>query len=171
LAIAIVCLVGISALAVVSPVDRQVGVALVTGGLLVAAVGWFDDRWGLPVMVRGGAHLVAAAWAVWWLRHASGAASPIGSTLSILAIAWLINLYNFMDGVDGLAGVEALSVGGLGAVMLAAGGHSGLASAAALIAEVRLDSCAGTGNPLESSWATSEAVSSVLVRRSRARDE
>jgi Fuc2NAc and GlcNAc transferase len=39
-----------------------------------------------------------------------------------------------MDGVDGLAGVEALSVGGLGAVMLAAGGHFGLASAAALIA-------------------------------------
>jgi Fuc2NAc and GlcNAc transferase len=126
--------VGISALAVVSPSDRQVGIALVAGGVVVAAVGWLDDRWGLPVVVRGGAHLVAAAWAVWWLRHTAGPANALGSAVSVLAIAWLINLYNFMDGVDGLAGVEALTVGGLGAVMLTAGGHVGLASAAALIA-------------------------------------
>ena len=34
------------------------------------------------------------------------------------ALVWLTNLFNFMDGIDGLAGMEAVSVSGLGAFLL-----------------------------------------------------
>jgi UDP-N-acetylmuramyl pentapeptide phosphotransferase/UDP-N-acetylglucosamine-1-phosphate transferase len=73
--------------------------------LFLAAVSQVDDRRGLPARVRFVAHLAAVAAIVtvypadvpWWWVVA----------LSILLI-WLINLYNFMDGADGLAGGMAL---------------------------------------------------------------
>jgi UDP-N-acetylmuramyl pentapeptide phosphotransferase/UDP-N-acetylglucosamine-1-phosphate transferase len=83
--------------------------------VFLAAVSQVDDRRGLPARVRFAAHLAAAiavvalyggglAW-FWW---------PV----VVLAIAWLINLYNFMDGADGLAGGMALF--GFGAYAMAA---------------------------------------------------
>ncbi|CAD6524390.1 Undecaprenyl-phosphate alpha-N-acetylglucosaminyl 1-phosphate transferase [Paraburkholderia metrosideri] len=79
------------------------GVAVGAGFL--AAISQIDDRRGLPVRVRFVAHIVAVvglvtlfpAAAPWW-------------ELAILAflMIWLVNLYNFMDGADGLAGGMAL---------------------------------------------------------------
>ncbi|MPW20590.1 glycosyl transferase [Paraburkholderia sp. CNPSo 3157] len=71
----------------------------------LAAVSQIDDRRGLPARVRFAAHLAAVvvyvalfpAAAAWWLLCA----------LAFLMI-WLVNLYNFMDGADGLAGGMAL---------------------------------------------------------------
>ncbi|MBP0593879.1 glycosyltransferase family 4 protein [Paraburkholderia sp. LEh10] len=71
----------------------------------LAAVSQIDDRRGLPARVRFAAHLVAVvvfvalfpAGAPWWLL----------CVLAFLMI-WLVNLYNFMDGADGLAGGMAL---------------------------------------------------------------
>nr|WP_228938760.1 glycosyltransferase family 4 protein [Paraburkholderia saeva] len=71
----------------------------------LAAVSQADDRHGLPARVRFAAHLIAVvalvalypAVAPWWLLAA----------LAFLMI-WLVNLYNFMDGADGLAGGMAL---------------------------------------------------------------
>jgi Fuc2NAc and GlcNAc transferase len=48
--------------------------------------------------------------------------------ISVVAITWMINLYNFMDGSDGLAGIEALTVAGLGAAFCFWRGDSTLAS-------------------------------------------
>ncbi|SEK02337.1 MraY family glycosyltransferase [Paraburkholderia diazotrophica] len=78
-------------------------VALATAFL--AAVSQLDDRRGLPARARFAAHLIAVvafvalfpAAAPWWLLCA----------LAFLMI-WLVNLYNFMDGADGLAGGMAL---------------------------------------------------------------
>ncbi|NPT56081.1 MraY family glycosyltransferase [Paraburkholderia elongata] len=72
---------------------------------LLAAVSQIDDRRGLPARVRFAAHLVAVvgfvalfpAAAPWWVL----------AVLAFLMI-WLVNLYNFMDGADGLAGGMAL---------------------------------------------------------------
>ena len=46
----------------------------------------------------------------------------------------MINLYNFMDGIDGIAGVEALCVSGLGGLLLAWSGLAGLSSVAMALA-------------------------------------
>jgi Fuc2NAc and GlcNAc transferase len=51
---------------------------------------------------------------------------------------WLTNLFNFMDGIDGIAGGEAVSVGVVGGLLLLASGASELAGTALLIAAASL---------------------------------
>jgi len=115
------------------PVPRTGGIAVLIGiagatplgfielwlplglALLLATVSFADDLKGLPIAVRLGAHVVAAAILVWYEL------SPIylwQAVLIVLGIAWLTNLYNFMDGSDGLAG--GMTVIGFGAYAVAA---------------------------------------------------
>jgi UDP-N-acetylmuramyl pentapeptide phosphotransferase/UDP-N-acetylglucosamine-1-phosphate transferase len=83
----------------------------------VALVSAWDDRHGLPVSLRFAAHLAAAAGAVIVLPVAAPAWLLVGL---VLLLAWAMNLYNFMDGSDGLAGGMALfGFGALGVGALA----------------------------------------------------
>ena len=71
----------------------------------LAVVSLIDDLRSLPIEVRLPAHVVAAAIA--WLAFGSPHGSSYGWVLAfaaIFAIAWMTNLFNFMDGADGLAG-------------------------------------------------------------------
>src|ERR1700694_3922275 len=80
--------------------------------LAVIAVSLLDDLRGVHPAIRLTVHLAAAA--VWtWL--AGPALTPVAA---VLAIVWMANLYNFMDGSDGLAG--AMAVIGFGAYAAAA---------------------------------------------------
>lgn len=88
-----------------SAVSASVDIWVLVSVIVLAAVSYFDDRNGLPVIARFGTHLsVAIAWVVMW--NGVGAFSTI--CLTVLLIGWMINLYNFMDGSDGLAGGMAL---------------------------------------------------------------
>lgn len=87
------------------------GIAMLVGILFAVSAG--DDRGGLPVLVRLGAHLGAAVGAAWLLD-----ANWITGALAALAIAWMTNLYNFMDGANGLAG--GMAVFGFGTYAIAA---------------------------------------------------
>lgn len=88
-------------------------IAAAAAGL--AAMSQIDDRRGLPARVRFSVHLAAVvvliaaypAAAPWWLLAGAG-----------FVMVWLTNLYNFMDGADGLAGGMALF--GFGAYAVAA---------------------------------------------------
>ena len=103
----------------------------------LAAVSQIDDRRGLPARVRFAAHLIAVAGFValnpaavpWWILV----------ILSFLML-WLVNLYNFMDGADGLAGGMALFGFGGYAVAALIGVHSlpELAMASAAVAGAAL---------------------------------
>ncbi len=74
-------------------------------GLLIA-ISLLDDLRGLSAVVRFAAHLLAAALAAPTLI--GGQESVLLLVLAILAIGWMCNLYNFMDGSDGLAGGMAV---------------------------------------------------------------
>ena len=74
--------------------------AAVTGLFLLSAL---DDRRGLPVTLRFGGHILAAAGAT--VLFDLGFA---GGIVVLLSIAWMTNLYNFMDGANGLAGGMAV---------------------------------------------------------------
>ena len=75
--------------------------------LAVIAVSLWDDCRGVHPAVRLAVHIAsAAAWA--WLSL-PGAISLV----AVVAIVWMANLYNFMDGSDGLAG--AMTMVGFGA--------------------------------------------------------
>ncbi len=73
---------------------------------LLLAVSFLDDVRGVPVIARLAAHLLAAGAVAASLL--SGEFGLAGVILATLAMAWMANLYNFMDGSDGLAGGMAL---------------------------------------------------------------
>ena len=94
------------------------GYGLVAGGVAVAVVGWLDDHGHVPAPVRGLVHALAAIGLTLALQG-GGALSGFGAdlpaalsvTLVPIALVWVVNLYNFMDGADGVASVEAVMVG------------------------------------------------------------
>jgi UDP-GlcNAc:undecaprenyl-phosphate/decaprenyl-phosphate GlcNAc-1-phosphate transferase len=80
--------------------------------LLVVAVSLWDDYSHIPVAAR----LVVQSLAAYvWCRLAQ---PPIYPLLAVVAIVWMANLFNFMDGSDGLALIMALT--GFGAYAVAA---------------------------------------------------
>lgn len=72
----------------------------------VAAIGWLDDHRPLPALPRLAVHLVAAGLVVFAMPFPTA----WGSAIAILAIAWSVNLHNFMDGIDGLLAMQAAFV-------------------------------------------------------------
>lgn len=87
----------------------------------VIAVSLLDDLRGVHPAIRLAVHLAAAA--IWvWL-----AAPGINPVLGVLLIVWMANLYNFMDGSDGLAAAMTLiGFGAYAAASWAAGAGTAL---------------------------------------------
>src|SRR5580704_1828797 len=99
---------------------------VLVGVVLLAAVSWIDDLRGLPAAVRFAAQLVAIGFVLragipagamfeGWLP------SALDGVATAIVWVWFINLFNFMDGIDGLAGSEAAAIG-LGLLLFAAVG-------------------------------------------------
>jgi UDP-N-acetylmuramyl pentapeptide phosphotransferase/UDP-N-acetylglucosamine-1-phosphate transferase len=115
------------------PVPRTGGIAVLAGAamalffggpelwapllaaLALAAVSFLDDLYGMPTAARLAAHLAAAGAVAWYLLSPM---SPAGLVVLAIAVAWITNLYNFMDGSDGLAG--GMAIVGFGAFGIAA---------------------------------------------------
>lgn len=116
--------------------------ALFGSGLLVALVGFLDDHGDVPARWRLLAHFAAAAWLLYWLNgmpplELFGVRFAIGWILqpfAALYVVWLLNLYNFMDGIDGIASVEAITVCLGGALLYALSDEPLLAAAPILLA-------------------------------------
>lgn len=107
------------------------------GGLLLLS--WQDDKRGLSARLRLLVHVLAVGlgllslpadqlicqgWLPWWADR----------LVALGAWVWFVNLYNFMDGIDGISGVETASVGGGLAILFLFGNDANwapLATAAA----------------------------------------
>ena len=106
-------------------VSLDVLIAVGGAGVLIAIVGFKDDHGHIAARWRLLGHFVASAWALFWL----GGLPPIvvfgmtvnlsltGGVLAAFYLVWMLNLYNFMDGIDGIASVEAICVS-LGACLI-----------------------------------------------------
>lgn len=81
----------------------------------LAAVSFVDDVRGMPAPLRLFGHLAASLLVAWYVLSPMYLLELI---LIGLALAWITNLYNFMDGSDGLAG--GMAVSGFGAYSFAA---------------------------------------------------
>jgi Fuc2NAc and GlcNAc transferase len=129
LAIVVTTTGAVLGLAIEGSISRDLCMALVGGGIAVAIVGFMDDRFAVRASVRLVVHLLAAAWAVYWLGGLT--AFRLGDhtvvlgwtadVLAVLGIAWVLNLFNFMDGIDGIAASEAVFVACAGALLPAVG--------------------------------------------------
>ncbi|HZQ74406.1 MAG TPA: glycosyl transferase [Burkholderiales bacterium] len=115
------------------PVPRSGGIAIVAGiafsaafgaaelwrplalALALAGLSFVEDVRGVNTALRLAGHVGAAVALVWLV---AGSVPPMLLLVLVLAVAWLANLYNFMDGSDGLAG--GMSVIGFSAYFIAA---------------------------------------------------
>lgn len=88
---------------------------------------WVDDRRGVTPLVRFVVQLVAVVGVVAAFDRPIIDVLPpwLDRTVVVLAWLWFTNLYNFMDGIDGLAGVETISIG-LGVALVVALGTAPL---------------------------------------------
>ncbi|MDR7281958.1 Fuc2NAc and GlcNAc transferase [Pseudomonas corrugata] len=108
-------LIGLFAGGLISP---TLFFALAGSGAMTAVIGFLDDHGHIAARWRLLAHFVAAVWAVWWLGGLPAISlfgvsieiSWIGHLLAVVYLVWMLNLYNFMDGIDGIAGVETVTV-------------------------------------------------------------
>ena len=89
-----------------SALPRVLGIVL--GAAFLAVVSWIDDLRGLSPLVR---LLVQVGAVIIGLAVLPEQHSLSQLTLSGLIWVWWINLFNFMDGIDGLAGSEAAALG------------------------------------------------------------
>lgn len=92
--------------------------ALLGSGIGIAVLGFLDDHGHIAARWRLLGHFAAAIWALYWL----GGLPPLsvfglslelgwlGHVLAAFYLVWLLNLYNFMDGIDGIASIEAVCV-------------------------------------------------------------
>ncbi|MBC3476322.1 MraY family glycosyltransferase [Pseudomonas taiwanensis] len=99
--------------------------SLFGAGAFIAVLGFLDDHGHIAARWRLLGHFGASLWALFWL----GGLPPLtmfgvelnlgwlGHVVGLFYLVWLLNLYNFMDGIDGIASVEAITVC-LGACMV-----------------------------------------------------
>ena len=101
-------------------------------GLFVATIGFMDDKKNLPARWRLLGHFLAAIWGLFWIGGLPNLEvfgiefqlGVVGNVLAVIYLVWMLNLYNFMDGIDGLASLEAICVcAGMCIVYLLAGAH------------------------------------------------
>jgi UDP-N-acetylmuramyl pentapeptide phosphotransferase/UDP-N-acetylglucosamine-1-phosphate transferase len=114
-----VCL-ALAGVATFVPGVRATATSLLGAGLLIAAVGLADDVRGLPALTRLAAHVLAAVVVVLGIGTWRTLAWPSIVSLDLawgaipFTILWIVSLtnaYNFMDGIDGIAGAQGLAAG------------------------------------------------------------
>jgi UDP-N-acetylmuramyl pentapeptide phosphotransferase/UDP-N-acetylglucosamine-1-phosphate transferase len=98
-------------------------IGIVLGTLLLAIVSWIDDLRGLTPVLRLAAQALAVVMGIValprtgdWLPTWLGPGAYVAA--AALLWVWWINVFNFMDGADGLAGSEAAAIG-LGLLLFA----------------------------------------------------
>ncbi|WP_145536233.1 MraY family glycosyltransferase [Yersinia thracica] len=92
-------------------------IGLVVSGGVIALVGFWDDHGHIAARWRLLAHFSAAAFLLFCLGGfpvlvISGVVinlGILGNLFGLLFLVWMLNLYNFMDGIDGLASSQAVT--------------------------------------------------------------
>jgi len=107
----------------IDTLSRDIFFALIGSGLIIAIIGFWDDHGHIPAKWRLLTHFIAIFWVLFWLggitefqifNHQFDTGF-IGLVLVAFLLVWLLNLFNFMDGIDGIAANEAIFVSAAGA--------------------------------------------------------
>ncbi|KNE28286.1 MraY family glycosyltransferase [Achromobacter spanius] len=111
------CIVGVTGATTMGLLSPSTAGALACG-LPIAVIGYIDDRHSLSAHSRLLVQVASAVGALWLLSPLPtlalfGFTLPAGLTLTLylIGIVWMTNLYNFMDGIDGIAAAQAIAIG------------------------------------------------------------
>ncbi|WP_341798982.1 glycosyltransferase family 4 protein [Rahnella variigena] len=116
-ALVISFLIGLVVLCLMKIIPVEQLLSLFIAGAIIAVVGFLDDHGHIAARWRLLMHFIAAAAGLYFLGKfpvidlfgfelSSG---WIGMVFGLVYLAWMLNLYNFMDGINGLASIEAIS--------------------------------------------------------------
>lgn len=109
---------GLLALLIRRDIDAESFYAIVLPGALVAIIGYLDDLGRVTAArLRLIGHFVAALIAIYILGglppmplfSATLDIGLVGNIIAVLFLVWMLNLFNFMDGIDSITGIEALT--------------------------------------------------------------
>lgn len=100
-------------------------VLLLPGLLMILSIGFVDDLYNISAWKRLGVHFLASSTTLVMMggfTDLSLGTSTIylggaGTLTAIIAIAWSTNLYNFMDGIDGIASMQAIFIFSTGSLL------------------------------------------------------
>jgi len=117
MAIAVSFYLGLSVLLALGLIGSHYG-WIVLGAVPLIWISWLDDHQHVPIRYRLAVQLSSAVWLVYlvWpdrlgsLIPTNPIMGVVSTLLGTVLIIWIINLYNFMDGIDALAGLEFCSL-------------------------------------------------------------
>ncbi len=117
LAIVIVWFAGLIYMYFTKQIDQNLFFALASGVILVI-VGLLDDIYDLKPIIRFSAQFISATFALYFLGGVKIIDLGICTIeniwlltpIAFIGIIWFINLFNFLDGIDGYAGMETIFI-------------------------------------------------------------
>jgi Fuc2NAc and GlcNAc transferase len=141
-AIVLSFLVALPILASTGAITWPLALALLGAGGWIAVIGFLDDHGHIAARWRLLAHFGGAAWALFWIGGIAGFNvfsvnihfGWFGYVIGAFYLVWMLNLYNFMDGIDGLASVEAICACVGACIVYWIGGYGSLGIAPAMLA-------------------------------------
>ena len=105
---------------VANEVDWKRSLIYIVSGSIIAWMGWHDDVYSLPAGFRLVIQSLIAIISIWGMGYfkvitlASSSEFQLGMVGIVITFLWIIgltNAFNFMDGIDGIAGGVAFSAG------------------------------------------------------------
>jgi UDP-N-acetylmuramyl pentapeptide phosphotransferase/UDP-N-acetylglucosamine-1-phosphate transferase len=112
---------------------------IVPGAVAIALLGWQDDHRSLGVGLRFVVQLAVSLYLLGCAASAGWLAGAWSGVVALVFILWMTNLYNFMDGSNGMAGLQGVYAGCALAWLFVEAGDASAALLAALLAAA----CAG----------------------------
>ena len=107
---------------------------MLPGILLLAIVGWRDDKQTVSPLVRLFVQLAVSVWLLGF-GWSEFSLKDLGLFASVtVAMVWFMNLYNFMDGSNGMAGFQGVFAGLIMAVLFQMGEQQAMALVALVVA-------------------------------------
>jgi Fuc2NAc and GlcNAc transferase len=109
------------------------------GVLLLTIVGWRDDKLPVSPLLRLAIQLAVSVWLIGFGVWDFPLKDIVFWAVAVVAMIWLMNVYNFMDGSNGMAGFQGVFAGVTMAVLFQLDGEYSMA----LIALVVAAACGG----------------------------
>ena len=112
---------------------------MLPGVMLLTIIGWHDDKLSVSSLLRLLIQLAVSTWLVLFGSHELSVQGLVFWTAVVPGMVWLMNVYNFMDGSNGMAGFQGVFAGVTMAVFFQTGGEEIMALVAVAVAAA----CAG----------------------------
>ena len=83
-------------------------ICIAPAAFMMAATGWWDDHKSLSARLRFSIQLAVSFYLIWCAADSGWLQGALTMLIACLLVVWMTNLYNFMDGSNGMAGLQGV---------------------------------------------------------------